>query len=140
MKLSRVHRVKTGDRGLVTFLLPDYAREHYAEMIRKGQPDDVYDVTIERPRLRRTTGPGSQNHHLNGHIQQIANEIGDNFDSVKLAIKFEARSLNYPGKDVAGHWIPQSEKECNTEECAILIDTTHRIAAFLGVILDETNT
>ena len=137
MKLSRVHRVKTGDRGIVAFSLPDYAREHYADMIRKGQPDDVYDVTIERPRRRRTTGPGSQNSHAHGHAQQIANETGHEMSEIELIAKMRAIKRGYPYSVVLGLLVPKSQRDISTVECGYLIDEYHAIAAEMDIELRE---
>lgn len=88
----------------------------------------------------RSTGERSQNRHLNGHVQQLAQETGDEFQSVKWDIKMRAIKRGYPTRTTKdGHVIPWSESESDTKECAMLIDTAHEVAAFLGITLQETN-
>lgn len=95
-------------------------------------------VTLQPPKRPRTTGESSQNHHLNGHILQICNETGNDYDSVKDAIKmFAVEVMGYPYKTIAGRVVPQRERECSTVECALLIEAAHVLAADLGIILQE---
>jgi len=95
-------------------------------------------VRLDKPRRPRSTGKRSQNAHLNGHVQQIAAYTGDSFDDVKEHIKRESVAMGYPVyTDSFGVVHVQSESECDTTECAMLIDTAHRIASFLGVELKE---
>jgi hypothetical protein len=44
-------------------------------------------VTLARPGKPRTTGWKSQNHHVNGHCQQISFETGCSFEAVKMRMK-----------------------------------------------------
>lgn len=86
----------------------------------------------------RTTGPHSQNRHLNGHVQQIAQETGEDFDVVKREIKRRARKRGYPFKTSRfGYAVPQSEAKATVEECALLIDEAHEVAAWLNITLRE---
>ena len=102
-------------------------------------------ITLARPKKKRTTGKYSQNHHLNGHIQQICEETGNDFQTVKLYIKKEALKRGYPTKvrdgeqiiDLWGNPIPISEGEANTVECGYLIEEVHILASDLGIILKE---
>lgn len=93
---------------------------------------------LEKIRRTRTTGENSQNHHLNGHIQQIVTETGQPFDDVKLAVKFRACDMGYPFKTMStGDRIPRSEPESSVVECGLLIEAAHIIAAELGINLYE---
>jgi hypothetical protein len=94
-------------------------------------------ITLSRPKRPRTTGPESQNHHFNSHVQDIAVSTGNDFQTVKMAIKEEAIGAGYPFATFRDKIIPQSEADASTTECAILIDTAHRIAAELGIVLRE---
>jgi hypothetical protein len=103
----------------------------------KKRLTQVY-AKIGKPRTPRSTGELSQNHHLNGHVQQIAAETGDSFDDVKLHVKREAISMGYPYHTTTwGDVVPQSEADASTEECGYLIETAHRIASFLDIRLRE---
>lgn len=94
-------------------------------------------VKLSRPRRPRTTGWHSQSHHLNGHIQQICVETGNDFDAVKSVVKMRAISRGYPFHTFQGIAIPQSEAQSSVEECALLIDEVHQLAAELGISLRE---
>ena len=99
---------------------------------------DYVLVTMQPPKRPRTTGEGSQNHHLNGHILQICNETGNDYDSVKDAIKMIAvENMGYPYKTIGKKIVPLRERESSTDECANLIEAAHLLAADLGIILQE---
>ena len=99
---------------------------------------DYVLVTMQPPKSPRTTGEGSQNHHLNGHILQICNETGNDYDSVKDAIKMIAvENMGYPYKTIGKKIVPLRERESSTDECAKLIEAAHLLAADLGIILQE---
>lgn len=99
---------------------------------------DYVLVTMQPPKRPRTTGEGSQNHHLNGHILQICNETGNDYDSVKDAIKMIAvENMGYPYKTIGKRIVPLRERESSTDECAKLIEAAHLLAADLGIILQE---
>ena len=89
---------------------------------------------VKRP---RTTGDKSQSHHVNGHIAQICKETGNDFDTVKLWCKREAISEGYPHDTFHGVIIPWSETRLDTFQAGILIETIHRLAAELGIVLQE---
>lgn len=126
----------------VTVLIPTSYAEEWEQIrtrpnvVKSGQ---MY-VKIGAPRKPRTTGWKSQNHHLNGHCQQIAAYTGDSFDDVKAYVKREAIADGYPIRTTAwGDVVPQSESDASTVECALLIEASHRVASFLGVqLIEET--
>lgn len=95
-------------------------------------------VTFQPPKRPRTTGENSQNHHLNGHIMQICAETGNAYDVIKYCVKMIAvEQMSYPYKTIAGHIVPQPESESSTDECALLIEAAHILAAQLSIILQE---
>lgn len=99
---------------------------------------DFVLVTMQPPKKPRTTGKDSQNHHLNGHIMQICNETGQDYETVKYCIKMIAvEQMGYPSKTIAGHIVPQPEHLSSTDECALLIEAAHVLAAQLSIILQE---
>ena len=100
--------------------------------------NDYVSVTLKRPYSPRTTGPKSQNHHLNGHIMQLCHETGNDYDTIKYCIKMLAvEEMGYPYETVCGHVVPKRETDCDTAECAKLIEASHVLAAQLGIILRE---
>lgn len=95
-------------------------------------------VTFQPPKRPRTTGPESQNHHLNGHIMQICNETSNSYEAIKYCIKMLAvEEMGYPYEIIDGHIWPKGESECSTDECAKLIEAAHVWAAQHGIILQE---
>ena len=104
----------------------------------RDKHNDFVLVTLQPPKRPRTTGEDSQNHHLNGHIMQICDETGNDYESVKNAVKMIAvENMGYPYNTIGGHIIPQRERDCSTDECAKLIEAAHLLAADLGIILQE---
>ena len=97
---------------------------------------DYVLVTMQPPKRPRTTGKDSQNHLLNGILVQICEETGNDYDSVKDAVKMIAvEQLAYPYKTIGGKIIPQRERECSIEECSKLIEAAQMLAADLGIIV-----
>lgn len=88
----------------------------------------------------------SQNAHLNGHVQQISDVTGQDFNDVKKYVKQQAVKKGYPVKqddsgfpmvDLWGDSLPISEADCTPEQCSLLIDEVHILASELGVVLKE---
>ena len=137
--------------------IPQGRKQEYnavlAEFLAKYQGHCSIRITkIKKP---RTTGKNSQSHHLNGHIQQICIETGNDFADVKKVIKQKAIKRGYPilliktgvdklGKDIMkpkldlwGNEQGISETEADTVECGHLIDESHQIASEFGIVLNE---
>jgi hypothetical protein len=128
--------------GHIAFDLPQDAGAREAirrELERcRDKNNDFVLITMQPPKRPRTTGEGSQNHHLNGHLLQICNETGNDYDTVKDAVKqLAVEQMGYPYKTIGGRIVPQRERECSTDECAKLIEAAHILAADLGIILQE---
>ena len=131
-------------RGLIAFEVPrePELQEALRKVLRlcRDKNNDYVSVTLSRPYSPRTTGPKSQNHHLNGHIMQICNETYNDYETIKYCVKMIAvEQMGYPFTTVAGHVWPKRESDCNTEECAKLIEASHVLAAQMGIILREVN-
>ena len=128
--------------GRIAFEPPadDGANANIKHELRKCRDkyNDYVLVTLQTPKKPRTTGKESQNHHLNGHIMQICNETGNSYDVIKYCVKMIAvEQMGYPYKTIAGHIVPQPESESSTDECALLIEAAHILAAQLSIILQE---
>ena len=126
------------DKKLVLRPRQEYESIHYYfnDLTRRK----IFQVraVISKPRKARTTGEKSQNHHLNGHVQQIARSTGNSFDAVKLYIKREAVGQGYPFETLpSGDIMPVSEADTDTVECGILIEVAHQTAAEWGIRLVE---
>ena len=118
------------------------ANENIKHELRKcrDKHNDYVLVTLQPPKRPRTTGKDSQNHLLNGIIVQICEETGNDYDSVKDAVKMIAvEQLAYPYKTIGGKIIPQRERDCSIEECSKLIEAAQMLAADLGIIVRYGN-
>ena len=95
------------EKGRVSFELPTEPEYREALARELGKIKDKYHdyalVTIQPPKRPRTTGAESQNHHLNGHIMQICNETGNDYDTVKNCVKMLAvEEMGYPYTELFG--------------------------------------
>ena len=105
--------------GRIAFEPPadDGANANIKHELRKcrDKHNDYVLVTLQPPKKPRTTGEGSQNHHLNGHIMQICNATGQDYETIKYCVKMIAvEQMGYPYKTIAGHIVPQPESESST--------------------------
>ena len=122
--------------GRGTFqLLSDYRISFQILYKRVGAA--VWVLTMGKWYKKRTTGWKSQGNHINGHVQQICMDTGQDFETVKMMVKYQAVSAGFPFETYQGHIIPKSEALCDTVEAALLIEAAHVIAADLGIILRE---
>jgi hypothetical protein len=147
IKVLGIQRIKTGSPRVVSLEIPAVREAEYRALVKKAQPADRFDLVLSTMRKKRSTGPWSQNHHLNGHAMQIANETGQNFDDVKLYAKRQAIARGLPLKlkpngeivysIVDSQPVPISETEMDTLQCGWVIDELHILAAELGIILRE---
>ena len=116
----------------------------WEEACKKAFKRNVFVEVIIRPeRKLRSTGDKSQSHALNGFIQQICQETGNDFYDVKEYIKSKAVSRGYPmlmknSKVVVNPYgEPKgiSEAESTVEECSILIQVAEALASEYGIEL-----
>lgn len=133
---------RINERGRICFEAPrePELQEALRNILRTCQDkyNDYVSVTFKPPYKPRTTGKGSQSHHLNGHIAQICNVTGNDHETIKYCVKMIAvEQFGYPFETVAGHVVPKRERDCDTAECAMLIEASHYLAAELGIILRE---
>lgn len=137
--LPAVKRLRTGSQSQICFELPVKYRDLVWHMITQANNRKIeyFRLRIATPRKARSTGEKSQNHHLNGHCQQIAVETGNNFDTVKLAVKELAISMGLPFEEFRGKKYAMSEADMSVEECILAIEASHMLAADLGIILIE---
>ena len=129
--------IKAVDTGIK---IPDQHKPLFLEIIAfciKNRGGYVR-VQVSPPEKKRTTGPGSQNNHAWGHAVQIAEYTGDSVDDVMTHAKREAFADGYPFKTTSfGDIVALSQTEVSTEQEAALIESLHRIAAFLDLELRE---
>ena len=127
-------------KGHICFEAPIENQEALRRVLRvcRDKYNDYVSCTFSPPYKPRTTGEGSQNHHLNGHIMQICNETGNDYETIKYCVKMiavEQFGLSYT--EIAGHIVPKRERDCNTEECGKMIEAAHYLAAQLSIVLRE---
>lgn len=139
MTLKRVDQ-----KGHICFEVPEEPelQEQLRKVLRacRDKNNDYVAVTMERPYSPRTTGPKSQNHHLNGHLMQLAQHSGYSYDEIKYLVKMTAaEQFGYPTTTVGRYELPKPEHLCNTEECAMLIEAAHFVAAYMRCVLREEN-
>lgn len=139
MTLTKAARIKTGTHLSICFEVPEELRAVYAAMIEKAaKVGDRYDVEIAPTKRRRSTGDGSQNHHLFGHRDQLAILQGVRPSLMGEYIKIRAAAeLNYPTIKLGDEILPQSEAEASVDEESLLIDMAHIIGSELHVSLYE---
>lgn len=135
-----LHRVFM--KGHLCFELPPEfeAREALSQVLAlcKEKTGDYVSVTLNRPYKPRSTGAGSQNHHLNGHIMQMCQATGNDYETIKYCVKMDAvEQFGYPYTEINGHIVPKGESKCDSAECAMLIEASHYLAAKLGIVLME---
>lgn len=136
-------------KGIGRFLeLNRRVLESWAVKARCSADDLMVKVTVEPPFRPRTTGYKSQNHALNGYIQQICMETGQDFASTKSYVKQMAIEMGYPRltrrtvkgiEDVVDWWgnpVGISEADASIQDCSLLIDCAVRLASELGIILN----
>lgn len=94
-------------------------------------------LKVGLPRKPRSTGEGSQNHLINGCIQYLAEQTGEDFDVLKYWIKRRAIKRGYPYHNLPdGSVEPYSEKDISTEEATFLYDEIVNTAAEYFQIID----
>jgi len=133
------------DRIFPAKMFKAYWPEIKETLVKTQEAGRKVHVLIEPERKSRSTGYKSQNHHLNGHIQQISMSTGQPFDDIKKYVKQQAISMGYPilerfgqpVRDLWGNLQGISESDSTVEQCALLIECAHQLAAELGIILQE---
>ena len=147
--LEKVRRVKTGSKMQLCFEFPDpETAENFWMRAFKYEKDtgdgtaqrgSEFRVTVRKPKQRRSTGRKSQNTHINGHVQEICETLGTDFEDTKVYLKRVALAQGYPFmRDRAGDIVysmmdkeplPEHESEVSSEDAAVLIDAIHQFAA-----------
>lgn len=136
-------------RGFLCFELPKdpaaLAELKHLLILCKEKHGDYLRVKLKPPYKPRTTGRNSQNAAIHGYCSQIAEELGESADFIKIYCKELAVSRGYPcERDADGNIkiskltdrpIPVSTTEIDTQEAGILIDVIIELAAEHGIIL-----
>ncbi len=124
--------------GNILITVPRVLRESIFNMVDKAGWDYKFRIHIASQWTPRTTGWKSQNHHINGHIQQICQDTGNGFTAVKERMKYLAIDRGYPIETMIDHTIqPKSEAEISTTEAGYLVDAIHQFAAEWAITLVE---
>jgi len=124
--------------GRAQIILQTAYRDAFAHLWEKVG-NKPWRITWEKYYRRRTTGRHSQNHRINGFIQQICAATGNTFGPMKEYCKELALSRGYPFETLPnGKAMPKSEADLTTIEAALLIDTIEQVASDLGIHLKES--
>jgi hypothetical protein len=139
IEIFRAHRLRTGKSTLLSFEVDAEYQLPLGDLFKKGKElGDFYELTIKLPGKKRSTGPQSMNHHLGGHITQLAVLFETNYNTMKTYIKIRAAAeMGYPCVDIGEIPIPKSEADSTPEECAMLIEMCHIVASERGISLKE---
>ncbi len=138
--IPAARRLNNTDKTMLAYEIPVPFRDYYWYMVQEHERKGIHfeKLRISKPFKPRTTGKHSQNHHINGHIQQLCVQTGMDFDTLKYYLKRLAISRNYPFDTTPdGDIVPWSERRISTEQAAILIETIHQFAAENGYWLKE---
>ena len=128
------------DKYSPSWIVPHVARDAWQYYLQSQEEKGIeYDrLLIKRPYKPRSTGRFSQNHRINGFIQQVCKSTAMDFDVMKYYFKKKAISRGYPFKtDPEGSAVPDSESTINTIQAGYLIDEIEQFAAENGIYLQE---
>lgn len=129
--------IKASEKGL---RIPDDYKQTFHDIIEYciDKRGGYMRLILSPPFKHRSTGENSQNHHINGHVTQIANSTGESFDYIKDYAKREAFKRGYPKRITKlGETVPVSEIDIDSTQAGYLIEELHLIADFLGIKLKE---
>ena len=137
--------IKASEKGLK---IPDDYKQTFNDMIEycNNKRGGYMRLVLSPPFKHRSTGEKSQNHHINGHIQQLANITGQSFFDIKKYAKQKAIDRGYPILydvydnpilDLWGNEQGISETDINSEQAGFLIESLHQIADELDIKLRE---
>jgi len=132
----------------LSLIIPESYQEYKKQLLEYcvEKRGGFISLSLSPPKRPRSTGKGSQSHHLNGHCQQIATIIGQPFEDIKKYVKQQAISMGYPiletenGDNLCDMWgnlFGISEADSTVEQCKLLIDQVHQLADELGIKLEE---
>ena len=121
---------------VVLQLMSDYRREFSAHWNKHKTA--VHSFEFKKWYKKKSTGPESANNHAWGHARQIAQEIGDDPRDV-LREACMRTDIYDTHMSAIGMQCPKPWSEANSKEAAAVIETLHRIAAFLDIKLIEND-
>jgi len=133
-------RVNTKSKLYTAYELPEFVRDYYWMMVKEHEDKGIHfeKLKISRPFRPRSTGKHSQNHRINGFIQQICVATGYEFEVMKYYLKKKAIRRRYPfTTDPDGTAVPVSEAKISVEQASLLIEEIEQFAAENGIHLIE---
>ncbi len=133
-------RIINPNQCIASWELPHSVREYYdfwtKQQIKKGINFDK--LIIKKPFKARTVGDKSQNHHANGHVQQLCMSTGWEFEAMKHYTKLLAIARGYPFSTLPDKSVfPWSETKIDGEQCGFWIDAIHQFADENDITLRE---
>jgi len=138
--IPAARRLNIDNKTYLAYELPLFVRDYYWYFVKQNEKKGIHfeQLKISKPFKPRSTGWKSQNHHFNGHLQQLAACTGHSFGVMKIYIENESISAGWPietGLDGVAY--PKSEADVSSTEINAGIETCHRIAAELNCYLVE---
>jgi len=133
-------RLKAETNNIMCYQIPEFVLDYYLLFVEQQEEKNIHfdKLKISKPFKQRTTGKHSQNHHINGHIAQIANITGMDFDTLKSYFKRLAIKRKYPFDTAPdGEAEPWSERRIDTTQAGYLIDEIHQFADENNITLKE---
>lgn len=106
--------IRTGDRGYFTALMGYVGEKEWKFEFGKY---------FRRP----STGDDSQFHHYWGHLQQVADEFGENIKALDWLCRNSAMDVGFPFDIAAGQPVPWSlsDERVDVKHMGTLVDHTH---------------
>ena len=138
--IPAARRLETNSKLYLAYELPEFARDFYWHMVDQHEGKGIHfeRLKISKPFRPRSTGKHSQNHRINGFIQQICMLTGMDFDVMKYYFKKKAIRRGYPFKtDPDGEAVPDSEADISVEQAMALNDEIEQFAAEHDIYLKE---
>jgi len=130
--IPAARRLKTESKSYLAYEIPDFVRDYYWMFVTQQDEKNIHyeKLKITKPFKPRSTGKHSQNHHANGHVQQLCVQTGIDFEVMKYYTKKLAISRGYPFDTAPdGAVIPWSETRIDTTQCGYWIEAIHQFAA-----------
>ena len=118
-------RLETGSLAFTAYEIPVFVRDYYWYLVNELLDRGIkyHKLRVSAPFKPRSTGEKSQNHAINGYCQQIAMELGYDFDTIKNTMKRGAVSMGYPFDTAPDDEIePWSERRIDTDQAGHLIE------------------
>lgn len=127
MKLAMKYKID--DNGIYFFFPSSYLRQKIAKI---AEGNEILVCEIKKNYKSRSN---QQNRMFWALVTLIANETGEDIQTVENDLKVKSISKGYPYKvsTLTGYPIPSSTTQVDTKEMSCLLDTCFEVCSFLGI-------